>query len=124
MTGNNETRQKISDDTGFDNGDMFEGADDVRRYFTVKNMQEIFGRLYDENLQDQEDLDKMAATVIENKWHMNDQPCDKCGTMPKTRECSSCGKEMIITDCGHQEQPRPISAGPDGKDYCDGCYTE
>lgn len=48
--------------------------------------------------------------------------CLECGTPAWERRCSTCGTLAWIIDCGHMSQPRPISAGPDGRDYCDACW--
>jgi hypothetical protein len=51
--------------------------------------------------------------------------CPECGTPARLRTCSVCGGTPAwLIDCGHYAQPRPISAGPDGKDYCDECWKE
>lgn len=58
--------------TGFDNGEMFTD-DDVREYFTVENMTEMFGGNLAADypdLTDQDYLDEMAETVIRNGWHI------------------------------------------------------
>lgn len=56
----------INDLTGFANGDKFHSEDEVRDYFTVKTMEEVFGN--DCNLTTEE-CNEMAALVLENKWH-------------------------------------------------------
>ena len=43
----------------------------------------------------------------------NDSACEECGTTPERRTCTECGQTAMITDCGHQHQPRPIAAGRD-----------
>jgi len=66
------TRQEISDATGFDHGEPFESADELRDYFTVKNMTEMYGgnlatdhpELCDQNI-----LDDMCEIVLYNQWH-------------------------------------------------------
>ena len=55
-----------------------------------------------------------------------DDPCADCGAAPEARTCCACGALAVLTDCGHQTQPRPIAAGrADGSDmgrtYCETC---
>jgi hypothetical protein len=55
-----------------------------------------------------------------------DTECTRCGAKPRLRTCVECGTKAFITDCGHQTQPRPISAGrADGteihRDFCEAC---
>lgn len=67
-------RKEISEKTGFDSGDTFSNESEVRDYFTVKSMRQMFGDDLEANfpeLADQEILDEMAETVIDNKWHMD-----------------------------------------------------
>jgi len=52
--------------TGFDNGDLFTSAEQVREYFTVENIQAMFG----ECSYTQAELDEMAEAVISHRWHM------------------------------------------------------
>src|SRR5690606_34162726 len=52
--------------TGFDNGDLFQSEAQVRAYFTVENMRDMFG----ECSYTQEELDEMAEAVISHRWHM------------------------------------------------------
>ena len=62
-------RQYISERTGFDHGALFEGPEDVRNYFTTDVLAGcVPGRETD--LPDEEELAAMAATVIENWWHL------------------------------------------------------
>src|SRR5690606_25445511 len=56
----------INEYTGAFNGDLFENEEQVRQYFTVANIEEMFG----ECSLTQEELDEMAETVITNRWHM------------------------------------------------------
>ncbi|PZN07216.1 MAG: hypothetical protein DIU69_12020 [Bacillota bacterium] len=60
------TRAYIHDTTGFDNGDLFRSAQEVRDYFTVANIEAMFG----ECPYTQEELDEMAEAVIAHRWHM------------------------------------------------------
>ena len=41
----------------------------------------------------------------------NDEQCNECAVAPERRICRACGQSAMITDCGHQSQPRPIAAG-------------
>jgi hypothetical protein len=52
--------------TGFADGDEFESDDEVRRYFTVDNIIEIWSHC----IQTQGELDRMADDVIRHRWHM------------------------------------------------------
>lgn len=58
----------ISKLTAFDHGDLLLDEDDVLHYFTVENMDSVFGRGGHDLTQ--EALTRMAHTVIENRWHM------------------------------------------------------
>ena len=51
----------------------------------------------------------------------DDLDCPHCGLRAERRTCEDCGVSAMITDCGHERQPRPISADG-GHDYCDACY--
>lgn len=64
----NELRGQISDKTGFDNGAEFVDEAEVRAYFTTEAMEEMFGA-DNANQPAQAELDRMAAAVIENRWH-------------------------------------------------------
>lgn len=61
-----ERRAEISAATGFDYGERFESDDQVREYFTVANILEMFGPDADTN---EAELASMADDVIENRWH-------------------------------------------------------
>jgi hypothetical protein len=52
--------------TGFADGGEFESDDEVRRYFTVDNIIEIWPH----SIQTQDELDRMADDVIKHRWHM------------------------------------------------------
>ena len=56
----------INDATGFANGDKFTSAAQVRKYFTVKNIQGMFGG---ECGTSAATLRAWAALVIKNRWH-------------------------------------------------------
>lgn len=62
------TRQEISEATGFENGEYFENADEVRAYFRVEVLSGLFGDA--EWDIPQEVLDDMAVDVIDNWWHI------------------------------------------------------
>lgn len=72
------TRAEIHYATGFDNGDLFQSEAQVRAYFTVGNMRDMFG----ECPYTQDELDEMAEAVIAHGWHMERRPlwCAYCGT--------------------------------------------
>lgn len=63
------TRQQISDATGFDQGELFETDEQVREYMTVKNLRAMFGTAGVR----QRELDRMAAAVIAQRWHYEDE---------------------------------------------------
>jgi len=48
---------------------------------------------------------RMTTTTI-----TNDTDCADCTAIAVLRTCAGCGAEALITDCGHQSQPRPIAA--------------
>lgn len=60
------TRDQIHEATGFDNGDLFTSEAQVREYFTVQNVTDMFG----ECPCTQDELDEMAEAVTANRWHM------------------------------------------------------
>ena len=55
---------QINDQTGFANGDTFASEQDVREYFTVANITDMFGDSPEQSV-----LTKMANIVIANEWH-------------------------------------------------------
>ena len=61
------TETEIDNETGFAQGDIFETERDVRKYFTVRVMNDIMGKGESPN---QATLNKMADAVIEHRWHM------------------------------------------------------
>ena len=63
----------------------------------------------------------ISITTGENLT-FDDEPCTNCGAQPEFRECDQCGASAMITDCGDMSQPRPISAGLDGKPVCNFCH--
>lgn len=60
-------RNNISGATGFDFGEGFESETQVRDYFTLVNMRDMFGADAAEMTTD--DLAAMADAVIENRWN-------------------------------------------------------
>ena len=64
------TKNEIDFATGFCEGDKFRDAEDVRRYFDLENLCQLFEQTPDELGYDEAELTKMANTVIENGWHM------------------------------------------------------
>lgn len=99
---------------------------------------EVFRALVAE-LAERDHLDEQYATdllwnggdYIEQAYALalmvpDDDPCLECGAHPARRQCDRCNVAAHITDCGHQEQPRPITAGrADGTEmhetYCFRC---
>lgn len=68
----------------------------------------------------------VASATGEHLCH--DSDCTRCDARAALRACSDCGATGIVTDCGHQAQPRPIAAGRvDGSDlshdYCARCAS-
>ena len=63
------TFDEINDRTGFANGIRFENDQEVREYFTVETMRDILGSVPPSDIPTSTDLDVMANTVIEKKWH-------------------------------------------------------
>lgn len=61
------TRQEISETTGFDRGEKFDSPNDVREYFTEKAMTEMG---FTNDLA-QSELNGMADDVVEHHWHCN-----------------------------------------------------
>lgn len=68
------TTDQINAATGFANGEQFQSAEEVRAYFTVDNMREMFG-LQDGSRYSQDDLDRMAEQVIESGFHCRYEEC-------------------------------------------------
>ena len=65
-----DSRQnEISDRTEYDKGPLFQSEAEVRRYFTVTNLQRSVGPSAAAGLPTQTELDAMAREVIENHWH-------------------------------------------------------
>ena len=69
------SQREISEYTGFDQGEEFRSAEQVRAYFTVKNLADLGlggsdeGSERDNHALTQDELDAMAETVISNRWH-------------------------------------------------------
>lgn len=62
--------EEINELTGFAQGERFSTAAQVRWYFDVENMMATFPHAPEDSiLRDQDELDKMAALVIKNRWH-------------------------------------------------------
>lgn len=62
-----KTFVEINDSTGFAFGERFESEDEVRDYFTVANMEAMFGCVECTT----EGLNAMADEVIRRRWHCN-----------------------------------------------------
>lgn len=67
------TFDTINSVTGFANGDKFANEQAVREYFTYDTMAEMFGADECADIE-QDELDAMAQTVIQNGWHMIPAP--------------------------------------------------
>ena len=63
------TEREIHEATGFNNGEKFNSAQEVREYFTTAAMAEMFGSHDTSDLPTQEQLNEMAEAVIANRWH-------------------------------------------------------
>jgi membrane protease subunit (stomatin/prohibitin family) len=55
-----------------------------------------------------------------------DSDCEQCEKKAELWTCHSCGVQGMITNCGHQSQPRPIASGrSDGSalhlSFCEEC---
>jgi hypothetical protein len=62
---------EINDITGFANGEKFESAQEVRQYFTRRNMFEMLGwQTPADQIPTQDDLDEMADIVIKHRFWM------------------------------------------------------
>lgn len=94
------TRDHIHEATGFDNGDLFTSEEQVRQYFTVQNITDMFG----ECPYTQDELDEMAEAVIANRWHMAEAEychiCSENGMETKATRyalgmhlCDECARE-------------------------------
>lgn len=58
---------QINESTAFADGEPFTSPEQVRDYFTMQNLSEMFGPHCEEV--SQETLNKMADTVISNLWN-------------------------------------------------------
>ena len=61
---------EIAGYTGFDRGEKFTSAHEVREYFQLDVMEDIYPGWQNETGCDQDDLDKMADIVISTKTWM------------------------------------------------------
>lgn len=59
------TLQAISEATAFDNGERFTSVEQLREYFSVDEQARMFGAC----AYTQDELDAMAAIVLDNRWH-------------------------------------------------------
>jgi hypothetical protein len=68
------TRQEISEKTGFDAGEKFANAHEVRNFFSIESMKSMYKEgdinIDFPELVDQKYLDEMYYAVIANGWHM------------------------------------------------------
>lgn len=70
---------EIQEITGFDSGEEFDTASEVREYFAIESLDAMVGGVWREHpaLSDmtepelQAQLNQYADFVIENKWHCN-----------------------------------------------------
>lgn len=60
------TRSQINDASGFDNGEQFGSPEEVRNYFTIDNLVNLFNEPCPFS---QEQLNEMAEIVILNEWN-------------------------------------------------------
>jgi hypothetical protein len=60
------TFDEINEKTGFADGDLFRSAEEVRKYFSPRNLTSMRGECTLTTPQ----LEAIAADVIANKWHM------------------------------------------------------
>jgi hypothetical protein len=65
---------EIDDRTAFAQGDEFATDAEVREYFTVESMVQMFGRDPGYVPPSQSELDAWADAVIANRWHMAEPP--------------------------------------------------
>ena len=63
------TFDQLNESTAFAEGKPFISPEQVREYFTMNNMREMFGPHCEEIAEST--LMAMADTVIGNKWHCN-----------------------------------------------------
>ena len=66
VQGQTQRFEEINNTTGFANGDLFDSEEEVKDYFTIKNMQEMFPSDF---YISEDDLDDMLADVLANHWH-------------------------------------------------------
>ena len=59
----------IADITGFDQGEYFRDPDQVRAYFRVEVMEQVFPGWSQKTGLTQADLEEMAGAVILHHWH-------------------------------------------------------
>ena len=92
------TQSQISDITGFDQGLEFESSVEVKKYFNRESLISDCGE--EEDWPDQEDLDQMAQTVINNSWHC--------------KVCSHCSE--LIKDCSCEDRKETTNGSKKTKD--------
>lgn len=98
----------INELTGFENGELFDDAEQVLAYFTVENMEQMFRET--NQVTDQDELDMMAAQVLRNRWHMNP---DKIGP----------GSVLHCIRCSHEWRQRGDSS-PERCPKCNSPYWD
>ena len=123
------SRDRISEATGFDRGDLFRSVEQVRDYFSVENMRNMFG----ECPYTQDELHAMAEAVIANRWHMVETEycyiCSENGMETKATRyalgmhlCDECAREYEsylrpgerLEDMTKEEIDRRIYSAPRG----------
>lgn len=60
------TFDEINEKTGFAEGDLFHSPEEVRRFFTIRNLISLRGECALTTRQ----LEAIATEVITNRWHM------------------------------------------------------
>lgn len=86
------TREYVSQATGFDSGDQFESEEQVRDYFSVQSLTELFG----ECIYSPEELAAMVEAVLDGRWH-----CAFAMVIP----CCECPREFDPEDARPDQEP-------------------
>ena len=92
-----KTFDHINDATGFANGDKWMTDEQIYDYFTTENMRRMFR---DQATLTQDELDEMAAAVIENRWHMEaDSEPTRKQIAALRDEAAAAGDDAMVAIC-------------------------
>jgi hypothetical protein len=104
------TENEIDDRTAFAQGDEFANEADVRAYFTVTAMVQMFGRDPGYVPPSQGDLDAWANAVIANRWHMEPLPTVAVEFASDSETICHCANIDEVAGLGHPFQGEATEA--------------